>query len=322
MLMANLARHNTTQRWLLIPVALLALGALSIDAHATCSVTKVTELKVTMSGMTPVISTFINGKEVKFAVDSSSFYNIISGPAAAHAGLRPMPAPSWLAGKGADGKSILSVSGADDFVVGGLRVRNIEFLVGGIEAASGIDGVVGQSIFQNYDVEYDFANGVIRLMRPEGCKDAGLAYWLTGTQTYSIVDINAMTPTQPFVTGVAQLNGAQIRVLFDTGANSTRISPQAAKQAGLKASPSELIETGYSRGMGRPAVMTHMAPFSSFKVGDEEIRNPRLRVGDTRDGADMLLGADFFLSHHIYVSNTQHKVYFTYNGGPVFSASR
>jgi hypothetical protein len=68
--------------------------------------------------------------------------------------------------------------------------------------------------------------------------------------------------------------------------------------------------------------MTHLAPFSSFKVGDEEIRNPRLRVGDTREGTDMLLGADFFLSHRIFVSNEQRKVYFTYNGGPVFSASR
>jgi tetratricopeptide (TPR) repeat protein len=32
----------------------------------------------------------------------------------------------------------------------------------------------------------------------------------------------------------------------------------------------------------------------------------------------MLLGFDFFLSHRVYVANSQHKVYFTYNGGPVF----
>jgi hypothetical protein len=68
--------------------------------------------------------------------------------------------------------------------------------------------------------------------------------------------------------------------------------------------------------------MTHMASFLSFKVGDEEIHNAHLRVGDTREGTDMLLGADFFLSHRIYMSNTQHKLYFTYNGGRVFSASR
>jgi len=233
-----------------------------------------------------------------------------------------MPAPSWLAAKGADGKSLLSVAAADDFMVGGLRVKNIEFLAGGGDSGSGIDGVLGQSWFQNYDVEYDLGNGVIRLMRPEDCADAGLAYWATAKQTYSVVEINSMTPAQPFVTGVAMLNGAQIRVLFDTGANASRISPQAAAHAGLKADPSDLVDAGYSRGMGRPAVMTHLAPFSSFKVGDEEIRNPRLRVGDTREGTDMLLGADFFLSHRIFVSNEQRKVYFTYNGGPVFSASR
>ena len=33
----------------------------------------------------------------------------------------------------------------------------------------------------------------------------------------------------------------------------------------------------------------------------------------------MLIGADFFLSHHVYVANSQRKLYFTYNGGPVFN---
>ncbi len=36
------------------------------------------------------------------------------------------------------------------------------------------------------------------------------------------------------------------------------------------------------------------------------------------DGADMVLGADFFLSHRILVANSQRKLYFSYNGGPVF----
>jgi hypothetical protein len=45
-----------------------------------------------------------------------------------------------------------------------------------------------------------------------------------------------------------------------------------------------------------------------------------VRIADfeLRD-ADMLIGADFFLSHHIFVSNSQHKLYLTYNGGPVFN---
>src|SRR5205814_2283760 len=31
---------------------------------------------------------------------------------------------------------------------------------------------------------------------------------------------------------------------------------------------------------------------------------------------------DFFLSHRVLVSNSQKKVYFTYNGGPVFRLER
>jgi tetratricopeptide (TPR) repeat protein len=67
---------------------------------------------------------------------------------------------------------------------------------------------------------------------------------------------------------------------------------------------------------------TYIAPFASFKIGDEEVKNTRLRIGalDFRN-ADMLIGPDFFLAHRIYVANSQHKLYFTYNGGPVFNLS-
>lgn len=33
----------------------------------------------------------------------------------------------------------------------------------------------------------------------------------------------------------------------------------------------------------------------------------------------MMIGADFLLSHRVYVANSQHKLYFTYIGGPVFN---
>jgi tetratricopeptide (TPR) repeat protein len=36
----------------------------------------------------------------------------------------------------------------------------------------------------------------------------------------------------------------------------------------------------------------------------------------------MLLGTDFFLSHRILISSSQKKLYFTYNGGPVFRLDR
>src|SRR5262249_18166067 len=58
----------------------------------------------------------------------------------------------------------------------------------------------------------------------------------------------------------------------------------------------------------------------SFKIGDEEIQHTKLRFGDlTLPDTDMLIGADFFLSHRVFVATSQRKLYFTYNGGPVFN---
>jgi hypothetical protein len=49
------------------------------------------------------------------------------------------------------------------------------------------------------------------------------------------------------------------------------------------------------------------------------VKNARLNIGDTElESADMLIGADFLLSHRANVANSEHKLYFTDNGGPVF----
>jgi len=69
---------------------------------------------------------------------------------------------------------------------------------------------------------------------------------------------------------------------------------------------------------------SYIASFASFKIGDsEEIKNAKLRIADIGlDNADMLLGADFFVSHRVFVANKEHVLFLTYNGGPVFDLSQ
>jgi tetratricopeptide (TPR) repeat protein len=98
---------------------------------------------------------------------------------------------------------------------------------------------------------------------------------------------------------------------------------KAARQAGVDLDTPGVVESYYSGGIGRGRYKTYIAPFASFKVGDgEEIKNARLRIADTDLPAEMLIGADFFLSHRIYVANSQHKIYLTYNGGAVFNLGK
>jgi tetratricopeptide (TPR) repeat protein len=177
---------------------------------------------------------------------------------------------------------------------------------------------MGQNILGFADVEYDLAHGVIRLMRSHECLGHSLAYW--SSEPPSAVGIEAAQARM--TKGEAYVNGVRVRVLFDTGASTSGLSLVAAKRAGLDPHGAGATSAGMTHGVGRRLVQTWIVPVDSFKVGDEEIKHTRLRVADTDFGAedvDMLLGADFFLSHRVYVANDQRKLYFTYNGGPVFN---
>ena len=130
--------------------------------------------------------------------------------------------------------------------------------------------------------------------------------------------IESATPMSPHTVGTAYLNGAKVRVTFDTGAGSSIVGLRAAAKAGIKPDGPGVESAGNGSGIGRHEIQTWVANFPVLKIGDEEVYNARLRFGDLGD-LDMLLGADFFLSHRIFVASSQGRVYFTYNGGPVFN---
>jgi tetratricopeptide (TPR) repeat protein len=135
-----------------------------------------------------------------------------------------------------------------------------------------------------------------------------------------VPELAQKVPQLAHTLGSASINGAETRVEFDTGAATSILSLRAAAHAGIRPDSPGVVSAGTSYGIGKRTFANYIAPFASFKIGDEEIKNTRLRIGDIDlQSADMLIGADFFLSHRIYVANSQHKLYFTYNGGPVFN---
>ncbi len=316
--MEAIANNSSSRR--LAAVAMLVIALPTGVAFADCELGRIVELPVTMTDMHPMVTAKINGTDALFIADSGAFFSMMSPASAAEFKLKTYPAPWGLRVIGIGGEAGgLSAALVKVFTLAGVPIHNIEFLVGGGNIGGGSVGVLGQNVFSIGDVEYDLANGAIRLMHEDGCSKANLAYWATG-QPYSVMDIQWTSPQSPHTTGVAMINGVKIRVMFDTGANRSVLSVRAAQRAGVKVDDPGVIEAGYSRGIGRGMVKTWIAPFTSFRLGDEEIRNTKLRIGDTVvDTADMLIGADFFLSHRVYVASKQHKLFFTYNGGPVFN---
>ena len=305
----------------------------ALAGSGQCKLGKMVEFPVTMNQMSPEIVAKINGSEVRLIIDSGMFYSSLDAGSASALGLRVHPAPVGFYGTAIGGRVALSITNVSEFTLPGLTLHNIEFVVGGSHLEGQAVGVLGRNILQVADAEYDFAAGVARLMKAQDCGDTVLAYWVPSGKPYSV--INTTRPERSLITGshilskegfrhpvagVAYVNGVAVRAMFDTGASYSFLTVSAAQKAGIKIDSPGVVSGGATYGFGRSQVQTYVAPVSVFKIGDEEIHNTRLRLGDTTlPDVDMLIGADFFLSHRIYVANSQDKLYFTYNGGPVFN---
>jgi tetratricopeptide (TPR) repeat protein len=303
--------------------AVMSAGWPAYAADKKCAISRVLELPITMNSLRPTIPVKINNRDAKFVLDSGAFYSIMSSATAAEYNLKLTPAPYGFRITGIGGSTEARIATVKEFTIVGITIKNVEFLVGGSEVAA-YEGLLGQNLLQKFDVEYDLVSGAIRLFHTEDCEHTRLAYWLKPGQDYSAMHIDAIDPANPHTIGVAYVNGQSIRVAFDTGAFTSVLSARAAARAGIKPDSEGVVEAGYSGGLGRGRVKTYIARFASFKIGDtEEIKNAKLRFADMDLGfADMLLGADFFVSHRIFVANREHTLFLSYNGGPVFNLSK
>ena len=301
-------------------IALCSILPVSVvQAAEGCKLGRVAELAVSMAGTRPLINAKMNDQEARFVLDSGAFYSMISEATAAEFNLKLKAAPYGLRLQGIGGAVTTQLATVKDFAIAGALLHNVEFLVGGSEVGS--EGLLGQNFLQQWDVEYDFSKGVVRLFKPEGCRKTRLAYWIGPGQSFSETDIESAAKSRVHTIGEGYVNGHKIRVMFDTGAYTSVLSLRAAARAGIKIDSPGVVEAGYGSGIGRGMVKTYIATASSFKIGDdEEIQNARLRIEDfDLVDTDMLLGSDFFVSHHVFVANSQRKLYLTYNGGPVFN---
>jgi tetratricopeptide (TPR) repeat protein len=302
-------------------LAAIAVGATTANAEP-CQIQLFNDIPVTMSGLRPMVRTQINGQDASLIADSGAFFSTLT-PAAAQQFQLPYKFFPGLFVEGVGGSESARVARVKKFTLMGLghTWNDVDFVVAGSSFGGEAAGLLGQNVFRIADVEYDLANGVIRLVRPKGdCKRTSLAYWASAAQKpYSVIDIEPADVRLPHTKSVAYLNGVKIRVMFDTGAEQSLLTLGAAKRAGIAPSSAGVTDGGYSYGLGHKVTRTWITRFSSFKIGDEEVQHAELRFGDIElTDADMLIGADFFLSHRIYVASSQKRLYFTYNGGPVF----
>ena len=284
--------------------------------YAACKVGKYADIPVTMAGRRPIVTAQINGRDARFILDSGAFFSTIAKANAQEYGLTLREIAPGARLKGIGGDTSLAAATARNFSIAGKPISNIDFAVGGSD--TGYAGLIGQNILGIADVEYDPSHGIARLMKGDGCRDANLAYW-AGTKPATMVRLEPTGPGQRHTIGNISVNGVAIKAMFDTGAESSMLTLAAARRIGVTTDSPGVTPGGFAVGVGTKRVRAWRARFDKIDIGGEAIGSPWITIADqTLDNADMLIGIDFFLSHRLYVDNSNHRMFVTYEGGPVF----
>lgn len=305
-------------RWLWL--AACALLVCAGPVRAKCTLAKYGTLSVEMIGERPTTLVKVNGAVTRFAIDTGAFFSFMSHANAGALGLKVFPAPFGFRVAGIGGSAAAEVTKIKDLGILDTDLHNIDFVVGGSDAGQ---ASLGANLLDFADLEIDLAQGKVTLFKPEGCRKSALAYWVKGGGTYNVADLHpsvSLNDRRSFVD--VTIDGKTVRALLDSGAVATLLDRRAAERVGIDLHGPGVKAGGPVHGVGARAYQSWVVPIDTFSVGTETIRHSEMLVmdGNIGDGSfDMILGVDFMLAHHMYIANSQRKLYFTYNGGRVFS---
>jgi predicted aspartyl protease len=274
----------------------------------------------------------VNGQPVRFLVDNIVPYSTISLENALKLHLKMEGRPSDITGNRASGGEDAGVATVKEFSLAGLAggrvIKDAEFMVLARKFDPNFIGMIGRDIIGSADAEYDLAKGIIRLLSSTHCSGQSLAYWHGPADVSEIelefksgLEVGKLDIPTSALTGMATINGKKIRVLFSTGASCSMLSPKAAKRLGIKPEGETVVAAGVVLPINEANVDAHIARLDSLNLGAESHKDVQVLVGDLKDYpfVDLLLGADFFLSHRIYIASNPHSVFFTYSGGRLFN---
>jgi predicted aspartyl protease len=314
----------------LAAAALLAAIGPGARGEAACQLLQVGELQVTMHGNTPLIPASIDGHAVEMLVDTGAATSMIWRSKAQELGLHITSSNTKFYGVG--GSDTAGVVVVHDFGLADATAHNISLYAAGRgKSFADSAGILGEDVLSKWDLEFDLSAGKIRLFKPKNCEGDQVAYWATAYFMTKLVNGAAGTN---WLEANVSLDGHQIVAIFDTGAALSTVSSKALLQTGIKAEAPPVAAEA-TRGLVNTPIETAIAVFPTLTVGQESVENVKLRIADLFSGntevktgsmiprkvvatPDLIIGADFFMAHRIYVARSQGKIYFTYKGGQIF----
>ena len=324
----RMIRHKSGRgRWL--PAIYLAASALMsppLPVEAACELRQVVELPVTLTGNRPLIPISIAGRDMEMMLDTGAGTSLIWDSSARDLNLKILPIKETNKMYGAGGAVVtVGAVSVEDFKLAGVTMPKMSLYAAGHgDTPQNVAGVLGEDFLNKFDLDVDLRSRKVRLFLPRGCNGDQVVYW---AKAYYMANLVRSNSTAHRLQSKVILDGHAAVAIFDTGAQRTVVTTQVVRQMGIspesRTRPGEIYDTP-------------TAFFRALTIGPESIQNARLEIANvfSRDieiqmGAlvghavyveppDLVIGADFFLAHRVYVARSQGIIYFTYEGGPIF----
>jgi predicted aspartyl protease len=313
---------------------LLASGA----AQAGCELEKVATLPAKIDKGRVFIPGAIDGQPVDFLVDLAARTTLLRIQAERMT-IRPDNLGSL------NKVATFGPPGPDQMVIHHLPLR----LGGTLEnfGAPQEVAVLGTDFFGYYDVEFDVAHEKITLYKPAGCETANLGYW-PGPKTVAdmVSNTERSISNQPPFTAYnfphinirLKVSGQDMIAAIDSGYAHSSLSLAGARSVGLTAGGPGTTEVARtvdlldgqssetwagsveSIAFGQETIAPAKIEFRSFILpeGAVEPRAGTLLRPQRYHGDDVMLGADFLISHRVFLAQSQNKVYFSAADGTPF----
>ncbi|WP_408869862.1 aspartyl protease family protein [Gluconacetobacter tumulisoli] len=196
-----------------------------------------------------------------------------------------------------------------DMRIGDVRLGDMSIPVGDLPGQPmirpAIAGLLGGDVLARFDVELDVAGGWLSLWRVGAGSLAcgGPPAW---RGEYDTIPLGREGHR---VTIDAELDGTAMTALVDSGARSRIVSTAMAERVGVGPDRLAVDPGGENSGVDGRAIAYRWHRFTSLRIGRELDRGPVLTVAPLHDRADMLLGADWFAAHAVWISYTTGRMF-------------
>jgi hypothetical protein len=328
----------------LLCVAIFLVSGSIGSAHADvepphCRYVNLAAVPIKFVNHNPTIEARVDGIPYPITFGTATTVSWFDLKAATDHGLIPeqdVPDSSrYLRLHGNDGQSSAFYRVVSDISIGNMHTSRtaILVLVDSKLAETG-GGQLGVDVLFQKDVEFWFANNQIKYFEPHGCSDAFLAYW---DDNATFVDMRKMWHRDRRAIVQVEINGQPMRATIDSSRLYSAIDLQAAARLGVTPGSPDVVESKTHNTVGQKTVKQWVAPFESFSIGTETIRNPKIHITDLIESGlsqattlagendlldhkvDMELGTDFLQAHRVLFAVSQQRLYFSYLGGEVFA---